>query len=88
MLQVDGKTYIDGPCPIRLDSGGDFVVGADDKKAGKYFATVSVNKDAGNADGFWNAGDGNHAHTPLGTLTRKGACCAPAPASWPPTWNC
>jgi hypothetical protein len=31
--------------------------------------------DKNTADGFWNEDEGaNHAQTPLGKLTRKGAC--------------
>ena len=75
VIQVDGKTYLNGPCPITLEKGGDFVAGSDGTKAAKYFAYVSINKETGKADGFWNGPDGaSHAHDPLGELTRQGAC--------------
>ncbi len=75
VLQVDGKTYLNGPCPMSVEKGGDFTIGTDGTKAGKYFAMVSIDKAAGTADGWWSGPDGGtHAHDPLGTLTRQGAC--------------
>ena len=76
VLQVDGRTYLNGPCPITLDKGGDFTVGSDSNRTSKYFAMVSIeDKTAGTATGFWNGTDAeSHAHDPLGTLTRQGAC--------------
>ncbi|MSP03140.1 MAG: hypothetical protein EXR07_19145 [Acetobacteraceae bacterium] len=75
VLQVDGKTYLNGPCPITLEKGGDFTVGADGTKSAKFFATVLIDKEAGTADGWWNGTEGGgHAHDKLGTLTRQGAC--------------
>ena len=58
---------------MSVEKGGDFTVGTDGVKAGKYFAMVSIvkvtgDKDAGTADG------GTHAHDPLGTLKCQGAC--------------
>jgi hypothetical protein len=71
LLQVGGKTYIKGPCKYRMEGGGSFTVL--DKAVPDWFAMVSVN--GATADGFWNEDKGaNHAHTPLGSLTRKGAC--------------
>lgn len=77
VLRVDGKTYLNGTCPITLDKGGDFTVGSDGTTMAKYWATVSVDKEKGTADGWWNGEEGaTHAHDPLGTLTRRGACWA------------
>ncbi len=36
---------------------------------------VSIDKDTGTGDGWWNGVDADsHAHDPLGKLTRQGAC--------------
>ena len=36
---------------------------------------IGIDKEAGNATGFWNGPDAeSHAHEQLGTLTRQGAC--------------
>ena len=48
VLVFDGKGYLNGPCPIRLEKGGDFAAGADNSRALKHFATVSIDKAAGN----------------------------------------
>ena len=43
-------------------------------EAGLYFAYLYVEKDR-NGTGHWNEEPGaGHAHTPLGPLTRDGAC--------------
>ena len=75
-LTVAGITYIDGPCEIDFFAGdGSFsalqITGSGDLS---YFAYVSVTgRDV--AHGYWNEEPGaNHAHTPLGTLRRNGAC--------------
>lgn len=73
LLTVNGSTFIDGPCDFRPLSGkkGDFQITAPD---GLYFAYLYVEKD-GNGTGHWNEEPGaGHAHTPLGPLTRDGAC--------------
>ena len=70
-LVVDGKTYITGACRIEIENGGSFQI-YDLKKFG-YFAYVNVSGNT--AEGYWNEERGaNHAHSPLGTLTRDGAC--------------
>jgi len=76
-LQVDGRTYLDGPCNIDLESGGSFSIGTgNDRTRSRYFAYVAVEKDAGTAEGSWNGADprSTHAHSPLGALRREGAC--------------
>lgn len=71
LLVVDGKSYITGACRIEIDNGGSFQI-YDLKKQG-YFAYVNVSGNT--AEGYWNEARGaNHAHSPLGTLTRDGAC--------------
>lgn len=72
-LVVGGQAYIDGPCDFRsLDDGaGSFQITSADQR---YFAFLYVEgADAGSA--YWNETVGaSHAHTPLGALTRDGAC--------------
>lgn len=71
LMSIGDKTYINGPCRYRMEGGGSFTML--DKPVPDWFAMVNVN--GATADGFWNEDKGaNHAHSPLGTLTRKGAC--------------
>lgn len=73
-LVIDGKTYISGKCRIEMasDGTGSFQIFESGKRIG-YFAQVQI--DGEGALGYWNEEKGaNHAHTPLGTLTRDGAC--------------
>ena len=73
LLDVGGTVYIDGPCDFEPDRSGDgsFMIMAPDAM---YFAYLNVEA-VGIAAGYWNGEPGaNHAHTPLGTLTRDGAC--------------
>ncbi|WP_050526520.1 hypothetical protein [Pseudorhodobacter aquimaris] len=72
LMEVNGKAYIDGACDFEaLDKTGSFKISAPDFL---YFAYVNVDV-PGIAKGYWNEEKGaNHAHTPLGTLKRDGAC--------------
>lgn len=74
LLEVGGRTFIDGPCEIDLESDGSFVVRSLRGGEVDYFAYVLM--DGGNrATGYWNEEPGaSHAHSPLGTLARDGAC--------------
>jgi hypothetical protein len=74
VLQVEQKTYLDGPCPIKInDDQGSFTIGVSETHRSKYFAYVSVESDG--AHGYWNeTPDSSHAHTSLGILKRHGAC--------------
>lgn len=68
VLEVDGESYIDGPCEFRPLDGGDFQITAGDYFAYVYPSTTPV-------VGYWNGLErGSHAHDPLGELKRKGAC--------------
>jgi hypothetical protein len=74
LLEVAGRSFIDGPCEIDLEPDGSFMITA--YRAGEitYFAYVSLDG-ANLATGYWNEEIGaGHAHSPLGTLTRSGAC--------------
>ena len=74
-LQVDGKTYLNGPCPINLERGGGFSIGVEDAKPGKYFAYVTIDRSSGAGEGWWNGQEGaTRAQAPLGTLIREGRC--------------
>ena len=74
LLQVKGKKYLDGDCPITMEEDGSFKIGVAENAPITYFAMVSLS-DKNTADGFWNEDEGaNHAQSPLGTLKRKGAC--------------
>jgi hypothetical protein len=68
-LVVNGKTYINGLCDFEvIDPDGSFTI------MGKvHFAYVMVKGNA--ADATWNRHPKSfHAESPLGTLTRTGAC--------------
>lgn len=72
LFVLDGKTILNGGCPIQLQRGGGFTVGSSQR--GGYFATVQPLRD-GIADGYWNEERfANHAHTGIGTLRRNDAC--------------
>jgi hypothetical protein len=73
-LQVDGRTYLDGPCNIDLEAGGDFSIGTGGADRSRFFAYVARDPD-GTAQGHWNGtGSGSHAHDSLGQLRRQEAC--------------
>lgn len=77
LLVVKGKTYISGSCKIEMDTDGSFRIY--EKRTPGYFAYVNMSDDG--AEGFWNGSrSSTHAHDPLGTLTRKGACWSNATA--------
>jgi hypothetical protein len=68
-LVVDGQTYINGLCDFEvIDPDGSFTI------TGKvHFACVMVKGNS--ADASWNRDPKSfHAESPLGTLTRTGAC--------------
>ncbi|MFT4097619.1 MAG: ricin-type beta-trefoil lectin domain protein [Rhodoblastus sp.] len=69
-LIVKGMSYIDGECLFEADPDGSFRINGKE-----FFAYVNVNPGGQTAEASWNADPkSTHAHTPLGTLTRKGAC--------------
>lgn len=74
LLEIHGKKFIDGTCPIAMDSDGSFSIGADEKTPIKFFATVTIEeKDL--ATGYWNEEEGaSHAHSPLGSLRFQRGC--------------
>lgn len=79
LLAVGGQTYIAGSCDIIPldDELGSFQIISTDLS---YFAYLYV-EGADAASAFWNETAGaSHAHTPLGALTRDGACWVNAAA--------
>lgn len=74
LIEVEGKTYLRGPCPV-MKMGTVMMVGSDGEQSlSPYFAQISINPD-GTADGRWSAvPKSTHAQTPLGTLRRSGSC--------------
>ena len=74
LLQVEQKTYLDGPCEIGInDKQGSFTIGVSDTHPSKYFAYINMESDG--AHGLWNeTPDSNHAESSLGILKRHGAC--------------
>lgn len=78
LLVVDGRTYLNGPCPISVDADGSFSIGTGPKPS--FFAYVNVDPN-GVGVGSWNEERGaTHAHSSLGDLKRNGACWANAKA--------
>lgn len=72
LLVVDGRTYLNGSCPVELLPGGSFMVGAG--RGARYFAQVNVDGKT-DASGYWNEEPGaTHAHSSLGNLRRNDAC--------------
>jgi hypothetical protein len=74
VLKVKQKTYLDGPCEIRINNDqGSFTIGVGETHRSEYFAYVNMEIDG--AHGYWNeTPESNHAHTSLGILKRHGAC--------------
>ena len=74
VLQVKGKTFLNGPCNVLVtDKQGSFSVGVSDTHRSKYFAYVNMEDDG--AHGYWNeTPSATHAQTELGILKRDGAC--------------
>ena len=74
LLEVQGKKYIDGTCPITMAADGSFSIGADENTPIKFFATVTI-EGKGLATGYWNEEEGaSHAHSALGSLRFKRGC--------------
>jgi hypothetical protein len=73
LLEIDGRTIIDGVCPFVPQAGGDFSIGDDEGPIG-FFALVQI-ESPGLARGYWNGEQyATHAHSSLGWLERNDAC--------------
>jgi hypothetical protein len=74
LLEVGGRTYIDGRCPINMSPDGSFTIGASESAPLTFFASVRITGKK-LAEGHWNEEEGaNHAHTPLGELRFDRGC--------------
>ena len=80
LIQVEGKTYVEGRCPVFL-MGSTTMVGSDGEgRFSPYFASISENPD-GSAEGRWSSVPrSTHAQTDLGSLKRDGHCWVNATA--------
>ena len=74
-LAVDGRTYLDGRCPVYVEPDGSFTLNtAQPHRSVGWFAFVSLDR-GGGATASWNGEKGvDHADAPLGAVRRKGAC--------------
>lgn len=65
LIQVDGQTYVDGPCTVRKNGE---IISVGEGRDDKYSAHI-------NAKGlsFWNSG-GTRVNVPLGELAQSGPC--------------
>ena len=72
-VEVDGIVWLDASCPVDTSGGpGSWIMntGPQSVETFVYLATYE-----GEITGHWNGGTGaTHAHSPLGILTRHGAC--------------
>lgn len=74
LLQVDGKTYLNGICNFENEGNGSFTIGTGSVNASRYFAYVLVWGN-GTAHAYWNGEEaGPNAHDNLGPVKRDGAC--------------
>jgi hypothetical protein len=77
LIEVGGRKYLDGTCPIH-EAYGTLTVGAGVGrfKPTKFYAYVSINDDGNTARGTWNGiSAASHAHDELGELKREGSAC-------------
>src|SRR5262249_54892945 len=73
VLQVKDVTYLDGPCEISMEAGGNFQVST---LTGRLYFAAFFPEGGGTATASWNGTipGATHAHTDLGNLSRQGAC--------------
>ncbi len=87
-LGVGGRTYLDGPCNVMIQSDGSFSIGAGERTRSRYFAYVFLDPGGGKGSATWNSEpNSNHAETSLGTVVRHGGCWVNAQAkvcAWRP----
>lgn len=75
LLEVDGTTWVDGPCEFQPLEQGDASFEVIEKAQPQTFAYIFMAQDGDPPYGFWNGGGGaSHAHDDLGELRRDGAC--------------
>ncbi len=87
-LGVGGRTYLDGPCNLMIQSDGSFSIGAGERTRSRDFAYVFLDPGGGKGSATWNSKpNSNHAETSLGTVVRHGGCWVNAQAkvcAWRP----
>ena len=76
VLEVNGKRFIDGPCPIVLGRDGNLTVGSNGSKSLPFWTMILLDpSEKDKAEGFWNESPGSsHAQSRLGDLYKKGDC--------------
>ena len=75
LIEVDGRTWADGPCDFEPLDEGDASFEVIEKAQPQTFAYIFMAQDGDPPHGFWNGGEGaTHAHDDLGELRRDGAC--------------
>ena len=76
VLEVKGKRFINGPCPVVVGGDGRVTVGSSGTKMSSFWAMIlpdDSNKSRGEA--FWNESPGSsHAHARLGDVYRSDNC--------------
>src|SRR5262245_55132602 len=71
LLQVKGKTFINGPCDYKPSDDGSFYLGLSDSSYFAYFMPTGANS----IHGDWNEQRfASHAMTSLGELSKDGSC--------------
>ena len=74
-LTVDGAVKIDGLCYVESRDQYGYYATIFENEAKKGYFAMALGDEDGRAQGHWNGGrDSTHAHSGLGTMTRKGAC--------------
>ncbi|WP_298160447.1 hypothetical protein [Brevundimonas sp.] len=73
LIVVDGKIYLDAPCPVDDSDPTTITLNTGTITAPQVF--VYLNTYEGVTEAFWNGGQGaSHAQEPLGAVTLSGRC--------------
>ena len=72
LIRIDGVIYDAAPCDLNSEDEDIIRFGHLNLEAQAGYWVYLINREDGRYDGFWNEDFGaNHAHTPLGILTRE-----------------
>jgi hypothetical protein len=76
LLEITGRSYLNGTCNIVLQEGGSFTIGRGDRQhRSRHSAAVVLDPQEGVAYGHWNGRDAKGPmDQELGALTRQGGC--------------